>query len=88
VVVEEEAVLGAGVVLTSSTAIVDVTGPSPVEHRGRVPARSVVIPGTRPKEFAAGTFEVPCALIIGRRQESTDRKVSLNAVLREHGIPV
>jgi 2,3,4,5-tetrahydropyridine-2-carboxylate N-succinyltransferase len=88
VVVEEEAVLGAGVVLTSSTAILDVTGPAAVEHRGRVPARSVVIPGMRAKEFAAGTHHVPAALIIGRRRESTDRKTSLNEVLREHGIPV
>ena len=88
VIVEEEAVLAAGVTLTSSTPIIDVTGPEPREVRGRVPARSVVIPGTRPKEFPAGTYPVPCALVIGRRQASTDRKTSLNAVLREHGIPV
>jgi 2,3,4,5-tetrahydropyridine-2,6-dicarboxylate N-succinyltransferase len=87
VVVEEEAVLGAGVVLTASTAILDVTGPEPVEHRGRVPARSVVIPGVRPKEFPAGTYHIPSALIIGRRRESTDKKTSLNDVLREFGIP-
>jgi 2,3,4,5-tetrahydropyridine-2-carboxylate N-succinyltransferase len=87
VVVEEEAVLGAGVVLTSSTAIVDVTGDEPREYRGRVPARSVVIPGSRPKQFPAGTYDVPAALIIGRRQESTDRKTSLNEVLRQYGIP-
>jgi 2,3,4,5-tetrahydropyridine-2-carboxylate N-succinyltransferase len=86
--VEEEAVIGAGVVLTASTAILDVTGAEVVEHRGRVPARSVVIPGTRPKRFAAGEFGVPCALIIGTRTESTDRKVSLNAALRDHGVPV
>ena len=87
VVVEEEAVLGAGVVLTASTAILDVTGSKPVEVRGQVPARAVVIPGTRPKEFPSGTYQIPCALIIGRRQASTDRKTSLNAVLREYGIP-
>ncbi|HET9232640.1 MAG TPA: 2,3,4,5-tetrahydropyridine-2,6-dicarboxylate N-succinyltransferase [Candidatus Eisenbacteria bacterium] len=88
VIVEEEAVLGAGVVLTGSTAILDVTGPLATETRGRVPARSVVIPGTRPKEFPAGTFDVPAALIIGRRRESTDRKTSLNDALREFGVPV
>jgi 2,3,4,5-tetrahydropyridine-2-carboxylate N-succinyltransferase len=88
VVVEQEAVIGAGVVLTSSTAIIDVTGPEPVTHRGRVPARSVVIPGTRPKRFPAGEFGVPCALVIGQRKESTDRKVSLNAALRDHDVPV
>ncbi|WP_434047361.1 MULTISPECIES: 2,3,4,5-tetrahydropyridine-2,6-dicarboxylate N-succinyltransferase [Sorangium] len=88
VVVEEEAVLGAGVVLTASTAILDVTGPEVVEHRGRVPARSVVIPGTRPKRFPAGEFSIPCALIIGKRSEATDRKVSLNAALRDFAVPV
>lgn len=88
VVVEQEAVIGAGVVLTASTAIVDVTGSEPVELRGRVPARSVVIPGTRPKRFPAGEFQVPCALIIGRRSESTDRKVSLEKALRDHGVSV
>jgi 2,3,4,5-tetrahydropyridine-2-carboxylate N-succinyltransferase len=86
--VEREAVLGANVVLTASTPIVDVTGEQPVEYRGRVPARSVVIPGTRPKRFPAGEYGVPCALIIGRRSEGTDRKVSLNAALREFGVPV
>ncbi|MCC7540367.1 MAG: 2,3,4,5-tetrahydropyridine-2,6-dicarboxylate N-succinyltransferase [Deltaproteobacteria bacterium] len=86
VVVEQEAVLGANVVLTSSTAIIDVTGPEPVEHRGRVPARSVVIPGSRPKRFPAGEFGVTCALIIGQRTESTDRKTSLNAALRDFGV--
>lgn len=86
--VEREAVLGAGVVLTASTAILDVTGPEVVEHRGRVPARSVVIPGVRPKRFPAGEFGVPCALIIGQRGESTDRKVSLNAALRDFAVPV
>jgi len=88
VVVEEEAVLGAGVVLTASTPIVDVTGPEPVVTKGRVPARSVVIPGTRPKEFPAGTFHVPCALVVGKRQESTDRKTSLNDVLRTFDVQV
>jgi|HubBroStandDraft_6_1064221.scaffolds.fasta_scaffold125623_2 2,3,4,5-tetrahydropyridine-2-carboxylate N-succinyltransferase len=88
VLVEREAVIGAAVVLTASTAILDVTGPEVVEHRGRVPARSVVIPGTRPKRFPAGEFGVPCALIIGQRTASTDRKVSLNAALRDFGVPV
>jgi 2,3,4,5-tetrahydropyridine-2-carboxylate N-succinyltransferase len=86
--VERECVLGAGVVLTSSTAIVDVTGSEPVELRGRVPARRVVIPGTRPKQFPAGEFAVPCALVIGRRNESTDRKTSLNQALRDFGVPL
>ena len=88
VVVERESVIGAGVVLTASTVIIDVTGPAPIEHRGRVPARSVVIPGTRMKRFAAGEYGVPCALIIGQRTASTDRKVSLNAALRDFGVPV
>ena len=88
VVVEREAVIGAGVILTSSTAILDVTGSEVVEHRGRVPARSVVIPGTRAKKFPAGEFGVPCALIIGQRSASTDRKVSLNAALRDFAVPV
>lgn len=83
-----EAVLGANVVLTASTRIIDVTGPQPVEMRGIVPERSVVIPGTVPKDFAAGTYHVPCALIIGRRKESTDRKTSLNDALREHSVAV
>jgi 2,3,4,5-tetrahydropyridine-2,6-dicarboxylate N-succinyltransferase len=87
-IVEREAVIGAGVVLTASTAILDVTGEEVVEHRGRVPARSVVIPGSRPKRFPAGEFGVPCALIIGRRTESTDRKVSLNTALRDFGVAV
>jgi 2,3,4,5-tetrahydropyridine-2,6-dicarboxylate N-succinyltransferase len=86
--VEREAVIGAGVVLTASTAILDVTGPEVVEHRGRVPARSVVIPGSRLKRFPAGEFGVPCALIIGTRTESTDKKVSLNAALRDFGVAV
>ena len=88
VVVGEQAVLGANVVLTASTAIIDVTGPEPVERRGFVPPRSVVIPGTRSKHFPAGTYGVPAALIIGRRSESTDLKVSLNDALRTHGVAV
>ena len=80
------AVLGPNVSLTASVPIIDVTGPEPVEHRGYVPPRSVVVPGTRPKEFPAGTFQLSCALIIGRRDESTDLKVSLNDALREYGI--
>jgi 2,3,4,5-tetrahydropyridine-2-carboxylate N-succinyltransferase len=82
------AVLGAGVVLTASTPIVDVTGALPVERRGIVPPGSVVIPGTRPKRFTAGEYGVPCALVIGRRSESTDRKTSLNDALREFGVAV
>lgn len=85
---EEGVVVGANTVLTASTPIIDVTGDEPVEHRGRVPANSVVIPGTRPKDFPAGTYQLPCALIIGRRSESTDRKTSLNDVLRNHGVQV
>lgn len=87
-VVRERAVLGAGVVLTASTAIVDVRGSAPAELRGAVPPRAVVIPGTRPKRFPAGEFGVPCALIIGERSDATDRKTSLNDALREFGVPV
>jgi 2,3,4,5-tetrahydropyridine-2-carboxylate N-succinyltransferase len=87
VIVGEGAVLAPNVSLTASVPIIDVTGEEPVEHRGHVPPRSVVVPGTRPKEFPAGTYELGCALIIGRRSESTDLKVSLNAALREYGIP-
>jgi 2,3,4,5-tetrahydropyridine-2-carboxylate N-succinyltransferase len=86
--IEQEAVIGTGVVLTSSTLILDVTGPEPVEYRGRIPARSVVIPGMRPRKFPAGEYLVPCALIIGQRKESTDRKTSLNAALRDFAVPV
>lgn len=86
--VEREAVVGAGVVLTASTPIVDVSGAEPVEHRGRVPARSVVIAGMRPKRFPAGEFLVPCALILGQRKESTDRKTSLEGALRDFGVSV
>lgn len=88
VVVEEEAVLGANVVLTQSTKIIDVTGAEPVEYRGRVPRRSVVIPGSYTKTFPAGSYQVPCALIIGQRKESTDKKTSLNEALRENQVAV
>jgi 2,3,4,5-tetrahydropyridine-2,6-dicarboxylate N-succinyltransferase len=81
-----EAVLAPNVTLTASVPIIDVTGPEPVEHRGYVPPRAVVVPGTRPKEFPAGTYQLSCALIIGRRTESTDLKTSLNDALREYGI--
>jgi 2,3,4,5-tetrahydropyridine-2-carboxylate N-succinyltransferase len=84
--VGREAVIGAGVVLTASTPILDVSGPTVVEHRGVVPPRSVVIPGVRTKKFAAGEYGVPCALVIGQRSEGTDRKVSLNAALRDFGV--
>jgi 2,3,4,5-tetrahydropyridine-2,6-dicarboxylate N-succinyltransferase len=84
--VGREAVLAANVTLTAAVPIIDVTGPEPVEHRGFVPPRSVVVPGTRPKEFPAGTYQLSCALIIGRRTESTDLKTSLNDALREYGI--
>jgi 2,3,4,5-tetrahydropyridine-2,6-dicarboxylate N-succinyltransferase len=86
VVVGEQAVLGPNVVLTGSVPIIDVTGPEPVELRGYVPPRAVVLPGTRPREFPAGTYSLSCALIVGRRSESTDLKLSLNEALREHGI--
>lgn len=80
--VESEAVLGAGTVITASTKIIDVTGPEPVYYERRVPARSVVIPGSYTKHFPSGDYQVPCALIIGRRKESTDKKTSLNEALR------
>ncbi|PWH83008.1 2,3,4,5-tetrahydropyridine-2,6-dicarboxylate N-succinyltransferase [Algibacter marinivivus] len=86
--VETEAVLGAGVVLTMSTKIIDVTGNEPVEYKGIVPARSVVIPGSYAKEFPSGSYNVPCALIIGKRKESTNKKTSLNDALREHSVAV
>ena len=85
-VVGEGAVLGANVVLTGSIPIIDVTGDEPVEHRGYVPPRSVVIPGTRTKEYPAGSYDISCALIVGTRSETTDLKTSLNDALREHGI--
>jgi 2,3,4,5-tetrahydropyridine-2-carboxylate N-succinyltransferase len=86
--VEKEAVLGANVVLTKSTKIIDISGKEPVELIGKVPSRSVVIPGTYPKKFPSGIYHVPCALIIGKRKESTDLKTSLNDVLREHQLAV
>ena len=86
--VNEEAVLGANVVLTQSTRIIDVSGSEPVEYRGEVPARSVVIPGTVEKDFPAGKFQVACALIIGKRKESTNKKTSLNDALRDHSVSV
>jgi 2,3,4,5-tetrahydropyridine-2-carboxylate N-succinyltransferase len=86
--VEKEAVLGANVVLTMSTKIIDVTGDEPIETRGIVPARSVVIPGSYTKKFAAGEYNVPCALIIGKRKESTNKKTSLNDALREYDVAV
>ena len=86
--VEKEAVLGANVVLTASTKIIDVTSETPVEIKGRVPARSVVIPGSYTKKFPAGEYQVPCALIIGKRKESTDKKTSLNDALRENNVSV
>jgi 2,3,4,5-tetrahydropyridine-2-carboxylate N-succinyltransferase len=88
VVVEKEAVLGANVVLTQSTKIIDVSGPEPVTYKGRVPARSVVIPGTYNKQYPAGEYGVSCALIIGTRKPSTDLKTSLNDALREFNISV
>ena len=86
--VEKEAVLGANVVITMSTRIIDVTGKVPVEYKGIVPPRSVVIPGSYTKEYPAGKFQVPCALIIGSRKPSTDMKTSLNDALREYAISV
>lgn len=86
--VGKEAVLGANVVLTASTKIIDVTSENPVELKGEVPPRSVVIPGSYTKQFPAGEFQVPCALIIGQRKESTDKKTSLNDALRDHSVAV
>lgn len=86
--VGKEAVIGAGVTLTASSKIIDVTGNSPVEYKGYVPSRSVVIPGSISKQFPAGTFHVPCALIIGQRKASTDLKTSLNDALRENNVAV
>jgi 2,3,4,5-tetrahydropyridine-2,6-dicarboxylate N-succinyltransferase len=86
--VESEAVLGANVVLTASTKIIDVTMDKPLEMKGIVPARSVVIPGSYTKKFPAGDFQVPCALIIGKRKESTNKKTSLNNALREYNVAV
>ena len=88
VVVEEGAVLGANTTITASTRIIDVRGETPAEYRGVVPANSVVIPGMRPREFPAGEFGIPCALVIGERTASTDRKTSLNEALRDFGVQV
>jgi 2,3,4,5-tetrahydropyridine-2-carboxylate N-succinyltransferase len=88
VIVEKEAVLGANVVLTKSTKIIDVSGNEPVEYKGRIPARSVVIPGTYNKKFPAGEYGVSCALIIGQRKASTDLKTSLNDALRDFNVSV
>ena len=84
--VGREAVLGANVVLTQSTHIIDVTGSEPVIHKGMVPPRSVVIPGTYTRQYPAGEYQVACGLIIGQRKESTDKKVSLNEALREYAV--
>ena len=86
--VGKEAVLGANVVITASTKVIDVSGEKPIEFRGEVPERSVVIPGSYTKSFAAGDYQVPCALIIGERKESTDKKTSLNNALRDHNVAV
>jgi 2,3,4,5-tetrahydropyridine-2,6-dicarboxylate N-succinyltransferase len=86
VLVGAGAVLGPNVSLTRTVPIIDVTGEEPVEHRGYVPPRAVVVPGTRPREFPAGMYHLACALIIGRRSEATDLRVSLNEALREHGL--
>jgi 2,3,4,5-tetrahydropyridine-2,6-dicarboxylate N-succinyltransferase len=86
VVIEEGAVLGANVTITSSTPIIDVSGNEAMTYHGRVPAGSVVVPGTRARKYPAGEFQVGCALIVGQRTESTDRKTSLNAALRDFGL--
>ncbi|HET9461598.1 MAG TPA: 2,3,4,5-tetrahydropyridine-2,6-dicarboxylate N-succinyltransferase [Gaiellaceae bacterium] len=86
VIVGEGAVIAPNVVLSASIPVIDVTGPEPVEHRGFVPPRSVVLPGTRPKDYPAGRYQLPCALIVGERSASTDLKTSLNDVLREFEI--
>jgi 2,3,4,5-tetrahydropyridine-2-carboxylate N-succinyltransferase len=88
VLVKEQAVLGAGVSLTNSTKILDITQQKPIEYRGVVPERSVVIPGSYAKKFPAGEFQVPCALIIGKRKASTDLKTSLNDALRDYNLAV
>ena len=86
--IESEAVLGANVVITSSTKIIDVSGSKPIESKGLIPERSVVIPGSYTKKFNAGEYQVPCALVIGKRKESTDKKTSLNNALREYNVSV
>jgi len=83
-----EHLLGAGVTLTKSTKIIDITGDSPIEYKGEVPPRKVVIPGSYPKQFPSGEYNVPCALIIGERKASTDLKTSLNEALRENDVAV
>ena len=88
IVIEKEAVLGANVVLTGSTKIIDVSGANPIEHKGIVPSRSVVIPGTYDRKFPLGNYGVSCALIIGKRKESTDKKTSLNDALRDYNVAV
>jgi 2,3,4,5-tetrahydropyridine-2,6-dicarboxylate N-succinyltransferase len=85
-IVEERAVLGANTVITGSTPIIDVTGPDPIEYRGLVPAGSVVVPGSRPKEFPSGSYHLTCALIIGKRTAATDEKTGLNQMLRDLGV--
>jgi len=84
--VGREAVVGTGVVLTASTPVIDVTGPEPVEYRGEVPARAIVIPGSRARDFPSGSYGLPCGLIIGHRTTDTDDKVRVNELLREHGV--
>ncbi len=86
--IEKESVIGAGVTITQSTRIIDVSGSEPITYRGYVPSRSVVIPGSYTKEFSAGSYNVNCALIIGQRKESTDKKVSLNDALRDYNVAV
>lgn len=86
--IERQAVLGAGVVITGTTKIIDVTGPSPIESKGLVPAYSVAIPGTYPKSFPSGTYQVSCVFIIGKRKKSTDKKISLNETLRTYSIAI
>jgi 2,3,4,5-tetrahydropyridine-2-carboxylate N-succinyltransferase len=86
--IEKEAVLGANVVITNSTKIIDITGPEAIEYKGFVPSRSVVIPGSYTRDFPAGQYQVPCALIIGKRKPSTDLKTSLNNALREYNVAV
>lgn len=86
--IEEEAVLGANTVITSSTKIIDVSSSEPIEYKGYIPARSVVIPGSYTKHFPAGDYQVPCALIIGKRKESTDKKTSLNNALRDFDVSI
>jgi 2,3,4,5-tetrahydropyridine-2-carboxylate N-succinyltransferase len=86
--IEKESVLGANVVITQSTKIIDVTGTEPIEYKGIIPSRSVVIPGSYTKKFNAGEYNVNCALIIGQRKQSTDTKTSLNEALRKFNVPV